>query len=77
MAKILATPAKGMRVRKPDGAVLNPDGEQVERDSFWLRRERDGDVTLSAVPEMAAEPLVEEASADAGAASKTTIRKGA
>ena len=51
MARVLATPAEGMRVRKPDGVPLKPEGEPVERDSFWLRRERDGDVKLSEIAE--------------------------
>ena len=68
MAKVFATPAEGLRVRKPDGIPLNPAGEPVERDSFWLRRERDGDVTLAEYTEPAA------ASDDAGTAKS---RKGA
>ncbi|CAM3169711.1 DUF2635 domain-containing protein [Moritella viscosa] len=35
-----------VRVRKPDGSHLEPEGESVTRSSYWLRRLRDGDVEL-------------------------------
>jgi hypothetical protein len=81
MARVFAIPAEGMRVRKPDGSVLNPAGEPVERDSFWLRRQRDGDVTLSALPQTAAVDTpaavaVTDASVAVEETAKTT-RKGA
>lgn len=44
---ITATPNPGVRVRKEDGALLKAEGETVERNSYWLRRQNDGDVTLS------------------------------
>lgn len=58
MPQVKATPINGARVRKPDGAILNAAGEPVERSSFWLRRKKDGDVTLEeiAAQEPAAEP---------------------
>lgn len=43
---VIAIPIDGTRVRKPDGAILEASGEPVERNSFWLRREADGDVRL-------------------------------
>lgn len=46
MPQIIATPINGARVRKPDGQILKVEGEPVERDSFWLRRQNDGDVRL-------------------------------
>jgi len=49
MPQVIATPINGARVRKPDGQILKAEGETVERDSFWLRREVDGDVRLDAV----------------------------
>lgn len=49
MPQVKATPINGARVRKPDGAILNAAGEPVERTSFWLRREKDGDVKLEAI----------------------------
>lgn len=50
MPQVIATPINGARVRKPDGQILKAEGETVERDSFWLRRQMDGDVRLDAVP---------------------------
>jgi hypothetical protein len=47
---VTATPAKGCRVRKPDGSLLADEGEAVNTNadaSYWLRRELDGDVVLS------------------------------
>lgn len=50
MPQVIATPINGARVRKPDGQILKPEGETVERESFWLRRQIDGDVRLDAIP---------------------------
>jgi hypothetical protein len=63
MPQVKATPINGARVRKPDGAILNAAGEPVERTSFWLRREKDGDVTLEAI-------AAQEPAAEAGAKTK-------
>lgn len=52
--KVFAKPKKGLTVPKPDGVVLAADGENVKRGMYWLRRERDGDVVLSA-PKQASE----------------------
>lgn len=52
MEKVFATPAAGMRVRKQDRGILAENGEPVERNAFWIRRERDGDVTLTALAVM-------------------------
>ena len=49
MPQVIATPINGARVRKPDGQILQAEGETVERNSFWLRREFDGDVRLDDV----------------------------
>ncbi|MDU7778699.1 MAG: DUF2635 domain-containing protein [Aeromonas caviae] len=38
-------PKPGLTVRKPDGNKLAEAGETVSRNSFWLRRLADGDVT--------------------------------
>lgn len=51
MEKVFATPKEGVLVRHENGKALDVAGEPVERTSYWLRRERDGDVTLTAVPE--------------------------
>lgn len=56
MGKILATPKEGVLVRHENGKQLDAAGEPVERNSYWLRRERDGDVTLSEIPAPDAEP---------------------
>ena len=47
MEKVFATPKEGVLVRHENGKPLDPAGESVDRTSFWLRRERDGDVTLT------------------------------
>lgn len=60
MQKVFATPKEGLLVRQENGKPLAAEGEPVERNSFWLRRERDGDVTLGPVPttaEVAGEPV--------------------
>lgn len=56
MEKVFATPAAGMRVRKQDRSILAESGEAVERNAFWIRRERDGDVTLTALAATPQEP---------------------
>lgn len=61
MEKVFATPKEGVLVRREDGKQLDPAGEAVERTSFWLRRERDGDVTLGSVPPVDAELAPETA----------------
>lgn len=47
MEKVFATPKEGVLVRHENGKPLDAAGEAVERTSYWLRRERDGDVTLT------------------------------
>ncbi len=47
MEKVFATPKEGVLVRHENGKPLDTAGESVERNSYWLRRERDGDVTLT------------------------------
>ena len=63
MAKTFATPKEGILVRREDGKPLDPAGEAVERNSYWLRRERDGDVTLGDVQEGAPANVIETAPA--------------
>lgn len=60
MAKVVATPKTGILVRQENGKPLDAAGEIVERNSFWLRRERDGDVTLTDAPEPAGTQKVDE-----------------
>lgn len=64
MKYVIATPKEGQRVRHPNGKLLDPAGEKVVRDSFWIRREKDGDVTLGEVP--AIEHVPEEQAPAAG-----------
>ncbi|EGK8325543.1 DUF1320 domain-containing protein [Escherichia coli] len=45
-----ATPAENVRVRKPDGAHLSPEGERLDVCAYWLRREAEGDVEITALP---------------------------
>lgn len=37
-------PRAGAKVMKQDGTLLNPNGEEVEKTIYWVRRLRDGDV---------------------------------
>lgn len=37
-------PREGLRVRKPNGQLLDPAGEAVTWSSYWRRRELDGDI---------------------------------
>ena len=43
---IKVMPREGLQVRSPDGSILPPQGAEVERSSWWIRRERDGDVSI-------------------------------
>lgn len=63
MGKVFATPKKDVLVRHENGNQLDPAGEPVERNSYWLRRERDGDVTLTALAETASEETATSAPA--------------
>lgn len=56
MEKVFATPKEGVLVRQENGKPLAAEGEPVERNSYWLRRQRDGDVTLAPVPPAEPEP---------------------
>ena len=49
MSKIFVKPKANTLVRQENGEPLAEAGEEVERSAYWLRRERDGDVTISAV----------------------------
>lgn len=48
--RVIAIPKPGVVVRHENGRRLDETGELVERNAFWLRRERDGDVTLAPEP---------------------------
>ncbi len=45
---IKVVPAEGRKVRHPDGRELAAKGDTVVRDSYWLRKIADGDVTEEA-----------------------------
>ena len=84
MPKVFATPKEGVLVRHETGKQLESAGEAVERNSYWLRRERDGDVTLGEVPETVPEAAVEaevkavevlETQADSAAKATATKKK--
>lgn len=47
---VIAKPNKGLRVRKEDGTFLPEGGDTVTHSSYWARRDKDGDVTLSELP---------------------------
>lgn len=40
-------PAPDRRVRHPDGRLLDPAGETVERSPYWRRRMTAGDVVVA------------------------------
>lgn len=44
---VFATPKAGLNIRKEDGKYLPEGGDTVIHSSYWVRREQDGDVTLS------------------------------
>lgn len=51
MSKIKIVVAKGIHLRNPkNGQPLKAGVNTVENNSFWRRRIKDGDVTLSGVP---------------------------
>lgn len=43
-------PVAGRKVRKQSGQVLATEGEQVVWSSYWLRRQREGDIELVQAP---------------------------
>nr|DAR83660.1 MAG TPA: Protein of unknown function (DUF2635) [Caudoviricetes sp.] len=50
MPKIFVKPAKdGLKVRKPDMTVLSAQGEAVEDNIYWRRRQRDNEVVIEPV----------------------------
>lgn len=53
MHKQYVRPMPGRKVRKPDGAVVPPEGCIVTWSSYWLRREKDRDIERVDAPEPA------------------------
>ncbi|EMR8996851.1 TPA: DUF2635 domain-containing protein, partial [Escherichia coli] len=46
--KLIKPARENVRVRKPDGAHLSPEGERLDVCAYWLRREAEGDVEITA-----------------------------
>lgn len=44
---VFAKPNAGLKIRKEDGTYLPEAGDTVIHSTYWARREKDGDVTLS------------------------------
>ena len=63
--RIFVKPAPGLTVRKPVGGYLAEAGEEVNRDSYWLRRLADGDV-VEADPAATAPAEAEKTTPKAG-----------
>lgn len=55
---VFAKPKEGRKVRKEDGAQLPAEGATVTHSSYYLRRQKDGDLTLSEVAETKAPAAV-------------------
>lgn len=52
--RIFVKPAQpALKVRKPVGTYLAPEGELQNDDSYWRRRVSDGDVVVSKPPKTA------------------------
>ncbi len=57
MSRIFIKPAApGLKVRKPVNGYLAAEGEEVNADSYWLRRMADGDVIEAQRPAQPAAP---------------------
>ena len=57
MSRIFIKPAApGLKVRKPVNGYLAAEGEEVNADSYWLRRMADGDVIDAQRPAQPAAP---------------------
>lgn len=48
--KLIKPSQKTLQVRKPDGSLLDSEGEPLALTAFWLRRQGEGDVTVSDFP---------------------------
>lgn len=53
---VKVTPAPGLVVRKPTGEALPPEGETLALSPWWLRRQADGDVSITDPVAAQAEP---------------------
>lgn len=50
---VYLVPAKGLKVRHPQGGHLKPEGDHVVLDSYWRRRLADQSVTQGNPPKAA------------------------
>lgn len=52
MKMIFVTPEKGMKIRNPANSFsfLDPAGEVVPHDDYWVRRQAEGGVKISDPP---------------------------
>lgn len=48
--KLIKPARENVRVRKPDGTHLSPEGERLNVCAYWLRREAEGDVEITTLP---------------------------
>lgn len=63
MDRIFIKPAApGLKVRKPVNGYLAAEGEEVNAESYWLRRMADGDVVAAERPADATAPQAAKAS---------------
>lgn len=50
MKQLIKPSREGLRVRKADSSLLAPEGETLDVTAYWRRREREGDVVITALP---------------------------
>lgn len=75
---IFVKPIGDAKIRKPDTKeYLRADGEELERSSFWIRRQMAGEVSISKVVPAAEaqEPAVEDDVPKKTATKKKTTKK--
>lgn len=49
MEYLFVRPMPNLKIRNPDtGLHLKPDGERVQKRSYWLRRKKEGSVSFEA-----------------------------
>lgn len=60
MVKLIKPSREGLKVRKPDGNYLKPDGERLLMKAWWHRRQAEGDVTITDVSKEPATAAVQK-----------------
>ncbi|HAT7555770.1 TPA: DUF2635 domain-containing protein [Citrobacter freundii] len=58
MTHLIKPAREGLRVRKPNGDHLKPEGENLPMSAWWHRRQAEGDVSIT---DISAEPVTAEA----------------